>query len=62
MFLPACVLNHVGLFKTLFTVAPQAPLFMRFSRQGYCSELPSPPKVDLPNPEIELASPMSLAL
>ena len=35
----------------------QAPLFMEFSRQEYCSGLPFPSPGDLPNPRIELRSP-----
>ena len=38
---------------TPWTVAHQAPLSMGFSRQEYWSELPFPPPVDLPDPEIE---------
>ena len=40
----ACVklLSHVRLFATLWTVARQAPLSMRFSRQEYWSGLPFP--------------------
>ena len=45
-----------------WTVAHQAPLSMRFSRREYWSGLPCPPLVDLPDPEIELASLMSSAL
>ena len=40
-----------------WTVALQAPLSMRFSRQEYWSGLPFPPAGDLPNPEIEPGSP-----
>ena len=36
----------------LWTVAPQAPLSMGFSRQEYWSGLPFPPPGDLPNPEM----------
>ena len=35
-----CVLNHVWLFVTPWTVALQAPLYMGFPRQEYLSELP----------------------
>ena len=35
---------------------------MGFSRQEHWSGLPFPPPGDVPNPEIELASPMSPAL
>ena len=52
-----CVLSHVPLFATLWTLAHQAPLCMGFSRQEW-SGLPSPPPGDLPNPEKE---PVSLA-
>ena len=34
-----------------------APLFMEFSRQGYWSGLPCPPRGDLPDPGIEPTSP-----
>ena len=43
-------------------IAHQAPLSMGFSRQEYWSGLPHPPPGDLPDPEIELASLMSLEL
>ena len=39
----------------------QDPLSMGFSRQGYWSTLLCPPPGDLPDPGIELASPMSLS-
>ena len=45
------------LFVTPWTVAQQAPLSMRFSRQEYWSGLPFLPLGDLPNPGIELESP-----
>ena len=45
----ACVLSHVWLFANPWTVAHQAPLFMEFSRQEYCSELPFPPPGDIPD-------------
>ena len=38
----SCALSHVQLFATPWTVASQAPLFMEFSRQEYCSGLPFP--------------------
>ena len=38
---------------TLWTVARQAPLSMRFSRQEYWSGLPFPTPGDLPDPGIE---------
>ena len=43
-------------------VAHLAPLSMGFSRQEYWSELPFPTPGDLPDPRIELASPVSPAL
>ena len=60
-----CVLSHsscVWLSVTLWTVAHQAPLFMRFSKQEYWSGLPFPPLGNLPNPGIEPASLSSPAL
>ena len=60
--MPACLLSPfscVQLWVTLWTVALQAPLSIRFSRQEYWSELPCPPPGGLPNPGIE---PRSLAL
>ena len=48
-----CVLSHVWFFVTPWTIAPQAPLFMEFSRQEYLSWLPFPSPADLPNPGIE---------
>ena len=44
---------------TPWTVAPQAPRSMGFSRQEHWSGLPCPPLGDLPHPGIE---PRSLAL
>ena len=41
-----------------WTVAHQAPLPMKFSRQEYCCGVPFPLPGDLPDPEIE---PVSLA-
>ena len=45
-----------------WTVACQAPLSMGFFRQEYWSGLPFPSPGDLPDPGIELVSPVSLAL
>ena len=42
---------------TPWTVAPQAPLTMEFSRQEYWSNLPFPSPGDLPNPGIKPKSP-----
>ena len=47
---------------TLWTVACQAPLSMRFPEQEYWSGFPCLPPEDLPNPGIELTSLMSPAL
>ena len=61
----ACVpsrFSHIQLFAMLWTVTPQAPLSMRFSRQGYWSGVLYPPPGDLPDPGIEPASLMSPAL
>ena len=52
----------VWLFVTLWTVACQAPLSMRFSRQGYWSGLPFPSPGYLPNPGSKPESPESPAL
>ena len=51
-------LSHVPLCVTLWTVAPQAPLSMGFSRHEYLSGLPCPPPGDLPSPRIEPGSPV----
>ena len=47
------VLSRAGLFATLWSIAHQAPLSMRFSRQEYWNGLPFPSLGDLPNPGIE---------
>ena len=57
-----CVLSHVQLFATPWTVALQTPLPMEFSRQEYWSGLPFPPPGHLPNSGIEAVSLASLAL
>ena len=68
-FLRCCVcvcmlshLKHFHLFATLWTVAPQAPLSTRYSRQEYWSGLPCLPLGDLPDPGIESVTFMSPAL
>ena len=38
-----CMLSRVWLFATLWIIAHQALLSMKFSRQGYWSGLPFPP-------------------
>ena len=50
-------LSRVQLFVTPRTVAHQAPLSMKFSRQEYWSRLPCPSPGDLPDPGIKLWSP-----
>ena len=52
----ASCFSHVRLFVTLWTVACQAPLCVRFSRKEYWSGLPCPPPGDLSDPEIEPGS------
>ena len=47
------LLSHVQLSVTPWTVAYQAPPFMGYSRQEYCSGLPFPSPGDLPDPGIE---------
>ena len=42
---------------TPWTVACHAPLFMEFSREEHWSGLPFPTLGDLPDPEMEPASP-----
>ena len=44
-----CVLRHIQLFATPWTIACQAPLSLGFSRQGYWRGLPCSPLGDLPN-------------
>ena len=50
-------LSHVRLSATPWTVACQARLSMKFSRQEYWSGLPFPSPGDLPNPGIKPRSP-----
>ena len=52
-----CMLSHVWLLLTSWTIAHQAPLSMEFSRQEYWSRLPFPSPGHLPNPEIKPTSP-----
>ena len=52
----ACLLSHVWLFATPWTVAHQAPLSMRFSRQEYWSGLPFSFPGDLTHLRIESTS------
>ena len=55
------VLN-LCLFATPWTVACQAPLSRKFSRQEYWRGVPFPPPEDLPDPGIEPTFPMFPAL
>ena len=48
-----CVLTHVRLFATPWTVAQKAPLSMGFSRQEYWSGLTFPSLGDLPDSGID---------
>ena len=50
-----CVLSHIWLSVTPWTVAHQAPLSMVLFRQEYWSVLPFSPPEDLPNPSPALA-------
>ena len=54
--------SHVPLFATVWTAAHQAPVSMRFSRQGYWSGLSFPSAGDLPDPGTGPMSPASPAL
>ena len=54
-----CVLNHVWLFATLWTVARQAPLCMGLFMEEYWSGLPLPSPGDLPSPSTEPVSSIS---
>ena len=61
----SCMFSHfncVQLFVTLWTIACQAPLSIRFSRQKYWSRLPCRPPEDLTDQGIEPTSLMSPAL
>ena len=55
-------LSHVQLFVTSWTVAHQAPLSMRFSRQKYWSGLSCPSPGDIPHPGAEPTAPVSTTL
>ena len=54
-------LSCVWFFANAWTVACQAPLCLRFSRQEYWSRLPFPTPGDLPDPEIKTPSLVSPA-
>ena len=53
----ACACSVVSDSVTLWTVAHQAPLSKKFSRQEYWSGLPFPSPGDLPDPGIKPVSP-----
>ena len=57
-----CVLSCVWLLVTPWTLAPQAPVSMEFSRKEYFSGLSFPTPGDLPNPGIEPTSLVSPVL
>ena len=57
-----CMLSHVWLFATPWTVVHQAPLSMGFPRKEYWSGLPCPPPGHLPDPGIKPTSPVFPAL
>ena len=56
------VTSGVSDSATTGTIALQAPLFLGCSGQEYWSEFPFPPPEDLPDPEIQLTSPVSPVL
>ena len=56
LFLFSCQVT--GLFATLWTVVLHAPLTLGFLRQEYWNGLPFPFPGDLPDPGIEIASPV----
>ena len=58
----ACMHAQSWLTANSWNIARQAPLSMEISRQEYWSGLPLPPPGVLPEPGIQLASLMSLAL
>ena len=56
----ACVLSHfshIRFFETLWTIAPQAPVSIGFSRQEYWRGLPFPSPGDLTDPGTKPRSP-----
>ena len=57
-----CIVSHVRLFVTPWTVAHQFPLSMEFYKQEYWSGLPFPILGYLPDPGIQPESIASLAL
>ena len=64
-YISMCMLSRFSrlrLHATLWTIAHQAPLSVRFSRQEYRSGLLCPPPGDFPNPGIKSVSLMSPVL
>jgi len=61
-FVCVCVLSHVQLFATTWTIGRQAPLFIGFPRQEYWSGFPFPSPGDLPDPGIKPESLVSPAI
>ena len=59
--MPAQSLSRVRLLATPQTVACQLPPSMEFSRHEYWSGLPFPPPGSLPDPGMEVVSPVSPA-
>ena len=59
---PMWVFSHLWHFVTLWTVAHQGLLYVRFSRQEHWSGLPFPPSGNLPDPGMEPPLPVSPAL
>ena len=59
MYMHVCMISHFQFFVTLRTIACQATLSMKFSRQEHWSRLPCPPAGDLHDPWIK---PTSLCL
>ena len=55
-FSSLCSFSCVPLFATLWTVEPQAPLSMGFSKAEYWSGLPYPPPGDLLDPGVPSSS------
>ena len=55
------MLSCVQVFATPWTVVPQAPVSMGFSRQKYWGRFPFPPPGHLPDPGIKATSPVSPA-
>ena len=54
-----CACKVIQLFVTQWTIARQAPLSMKISRQEYLSTLPFSTPGDLLDPRTETASPLS---